>query len=69
MVDKVYYIENGTVREAEVVKLARDFVTLRYRYRNPNTSPRETVYHYGGLRLRSSKVFESREDAEKAAKN
>ncbi len=69
MVDKVYYIENGTVREAEVVKLARDFVTLRYRYRNPNTSPRETVYHYGGLRLRSSKVFESREDAEMAAKN
>ena len=69
MVDKVYYIENGTVREAEVMKLARDFVTLRYRYRNPNASPRKTVYHYGGLRLRCSKVFESREYAEKAAKN
>lgn len=37
--------------------------------RNPNASPRETVYHYGDLRLRISKVFESRDDAEKAAKN
>ena len=67
--DTVYYIENGTVRGAEVMKLTRDFVTLRYRYRDPNSGPRETVYHYGGLRLRTSKVFERREDAEKAAKS
>lgn len=66
--DIVYYIENGEVRNAEVVKATRDFVTLRYRYRDPNSSPRETVYHYGGLRLRTSKVFESKEEAEKSLK-
>ena len=66
--DTVYYIENGEVRDAEVIKTTRDFVTLRYRYRDPNSSPRETVYHYGGLRLRTSKVFGSREEAEKSLK-
>jgi len=66
--DTAYYIENGEVREAEVVKMTRDFVTLRYRYRDPNSSPRETVYHYGGLRLRTSKVFESKEEAENSLK-
>ena len=66
--DTVYYIENGEVRDAKVVKATRDFVTLRYRYRDPNSSPKETVYHYGGLRLRTGRVFETKEEAERSMK-
>ena len=29
--DKVYYIESKKVKEAEVIKITRDFVTLRYK--------------------------------------
>ena len=64
--DTVYYIENGTVRSAEVIKISRDFITIRYQYRDPNAGPRDIIYQYGGLRLRPSKVFESKEEAEKA---
>ena len=67
--DIVYYIENREIRSAEVVKASRDFVTLRYRYKDPNSDPRETIYHYGGLRLRISKLFETKEEAEKTLKN
>ena len=66
--DTVYFVENRSVREAEVFKLAGDFVTLRFQYRDPNSSPREDVYHNGGLRLRKSRIFESKEEAERSIK-
>ena len=66
--DTVYFVENRSVREAEVFKLAGDFVTLRFQYRDPNSGPREDVYHNGGLRLRKSRVFESKEEAERSIK-
>ena len=57
--DKVFYIENRTVKEAEVIKVTRDFVTLRYKsYVNYHESN-------GGLRLRASKVYKTKEEAEK----
>ena len=61
--DTVYYIENREIRSAEVVKASRDFVTLRYRYGDANFDPRKTFYHYGGFRLRTSKVYETKEEA------
>ena len=66
--DKVYYVENRQAVKAEIIKLTRDFVTLRFRYRDPNSSPGHDVYNYGGLRLRINKVFETKEEAEAAIK-
>ncbi|MBR0420817.1 MAG: hypothetical protein IJI66_16770 [Erysipelotrichaceae bacterium] len=64
--DKAYFVETGNVREAEVLKINGDFVTLRFRYPDPNSGPRHTVYQNGGLRLRKSRVFESKEEAQKS---
>jgi len=64
--DTVYFVENRSVREAEVIKITRDFITIRFQYRDPNSGPRDNVYQNGGLRLRKSRVFETKEDAEKA---
>lgn len=50
--DTVYFVENRSVRKAEVFKLTGDFVTLRFQYRDPNSGPGKDVYHDGGLRLR-----------------
>ena len=66
--DKVYYIENNKVVQAEVLKLGGGFVTLRFKYPDPNSGPRQIVYQNGGIRLRQSKVFESKEAAEAALK-
>lgn len=63
--DTVYFVENRSVRAAEVIKITRDFITLRFQYRDPNSGPRDDIYHNGGLRLRKSRVFESKDDAEK----
>lgn len=63
--DTVYFVENRSVREAEVIKITRDFITIRFQYRDPNSGPRDNVYQNGGLRLRKSRVFETKEEAEK----
>lgn len=63
--DKVFYIENRTVKEAEVIKAAGGFVTIRFKYPDPNSRPGHIIYKNGGMRLRESKVFETREEAEK----
>ena len=64
--DTVYYVENRQVVKAEIIKITRDFVTLRFRYRDPNSLPGHDVYNYGGLRLRITKVFKTKEEAEAA---
>ena len=66
--DTVYFVENRKVKEAEVIKITRDFVTIRFQYADPNSGPRNIVYQNGGLRLRRSRLFETREEAEKAIK-
>jgi len=66
--DTVYFVENRSVREAEVIKITRDFITLRFQYRDPNSGPRDDIYNNGGLRLRRSRVFESKEEAGKSIK-
>ena len=63
--DTVYFVENRSVREAEVIKVTRDFITIRFQYRDPNSGPRDDVCQNGGLRLRKSRVFETKEEAEK----
>ena len=61
--DIVYYIDTNKVKEAEVIKITRDFVTLRYKsYLNNGYETN------GGLRIRTSKVFTSKEKAEKHIK-
>lgn len=57
--DLVYYIDTNKVKEAEVIKITRDFVTLRYKsYVNYHESN-------GGLRLRVSKIYKTKEEAER----
>lgn len=60
-----YYIENREIRSAEVLKASKGFVTLRYRYKDHDSDPRKTVYHYTGLRLKTSKVFETEKETER----
>ena len=61
--DIVYYIDTNKVNEAEVIKITRDFVTLRYKsYLNNGYETN------GGLRIRRSKVFPTKEQAEKYIK-
>ena len=51
--DKAYIIEsNRTVREVRIVKIAAGFATVRF----PNTD--------GGIRVRESRLFPTREDGE-----
>ena len=57
--DIVYYIDTNKVKEAEVIKITRDFVTLRYK---SNLNNRYETN--GGLRIRTSKAFASKEEAE-----
>ncbi len=59
-------MENRSVREAEVIKITRDFITIRFQYRDPNSGPRDDVYQIGGLRLRKSRIFETKAEAEKS---
>lgn len=67
--DKVYYIESKKVKEAEVIKITRDFVTLRYKSYVPSGQFGGHMETNGGIRLRISKVFSKKEDAEKNINN
>ena len=63
--DKVYYIESKKVKEAEVIKLTRDFVTLRYKSYVPSGQYGGHMETNGGIRLRISKVYPTKQEAEK----
>lgn len=63
--DKVYYIESKKVKEAEVIKITRDFVTLRYKSYVPSGQYGGHMETNGGIRLRISKVYPTKQEAEK----
>lgn len=67
--DKVYYIESKKVKEAEVIKITRDFVTLRYKTYVPSDRYGGHSETNGGIRLRISKVYPTKQEAEKSNTN
>lgn len=60
--DTVYIVENNKVRSVEVVKITRDFITVKYDTYIPNGGFGHTKKP-GGIRLRISKVFNTKEEA------
>lgn len=56
--DKAYIIESNKIKEVEVIKITRDFITVRYKTYLPNKFGK-TFESTGGLRLRKSRVFET----------
>lgn len=65
--DKVYFIETGNViKEAEIVKIANGFATIRYNLTDPHylEGGKGHLVKTGGLRLRISRLFEDKEHAE-----
>ncbi len=65
--DKVYYIETGNViKEAEIVKIADGFATVRYDLTDPHylEGGKGHLVKTGGLRLRTSRLFEEKDQAE-----
>ena len=70
--DTAYIIEtNNQIREVEIIKIVGDFVTLRYGYVDPHyiEGGKHHVSAKGGMRLRKSRVFETKEAAEAYIKN
>lgn len=57
-----YIIENNKIKEVEVIKVTRDFVTVRYKTFLPDRFGR-TFESNGGIRLRKSRVFETENEA------
>ena len=62
--DKAYIIENNNIKEVEVIKITRDFVTVKYNTYLPDKYGR-TFASTGGLRLRKSRVFETEDEAKR----
>ena len=66
--DEVFYIEtNNSIRKATVVSISGDFVTLRYGTTDSHyiSGGKHHLESSGGIRLRKSKLFSSKEEAEK----
>jgi len=67
--DEVFFVEtNNTIRRATVISVSGDFVTLKYgtvdsHYINGGKHHLESS---GGIRLRKSKLFLSKEEAKKS---
>ena len=69
--DTVYYIEtNNKIKEATVVSVNGEFVTLRYETTDPHyiNGGKHHLEATGGIRLRKSKLFPSKEKAEEFIK-
>lgn len=62
--DKAYIIESNKIKEVEVIKITRDFITVRYKTYLPSKFG-NTFESTGGLRLRKSRVFEDELSAKK----
>lgn len=60
--DTAYIIENNKIKEVEVIKVTRDYVTVRYKTFLPDRYGR-TFESNGGIRLRKSRVFETEDQA------
>ena len=66
--DEVFYIEtNNSIRKATVVSISGDFVTLKYGTTDSHyiSGGKHHLDSAGGIRLRKSKLFSSKEEAEK----
>ena len=59
-----YIIENNKIKQVEIIKSTRDFITVRYKTYLPDNRG-YSVETNGGIRLRKNRVYESKEDAEK----
>ena len=66
--DIAYIIENKTIKEVEILKTTIDFVTVRYKTYLPGRFG-QTFQSNGGFRLRKSRVFLTKEEAEKNIKD
>ena len=61
--DTVYYIENWEVKEAQILNIGRDFVTLRYRSLCPELFCGQDLYLNRGIRMRISRIYSSQDQA------
>ncbi|MBR4461403.1 MAG: hypothetical protein IKS51_02330 [Erysipelotrichaceae bacterium] len=66
--DKVYYIENWEIKEAEILNFSNGFVTVRYHSLCPELLGGQSLYLNRGIRLRFSKVYSTRIQAESELK-
>ena len=69
--DTVYYIEtNNKIKEATVVSVNSEFVTLKYETTDPHyiNGGKHHLEATGGIRLRKSRLFPSKEKAEEFIK-
>ena len=65
--DKAYFIETGNViREAEIVKITNGYATIRYELIDPHylEGGKGHLVRTGGLRLKTSRLFEDKDHAE-----
>ncbi len=61
--DAVYIVETSSVKQVDVLKVSGDFVTVKYK----TYLPADNFGHIektGGIRIRRTRVFESKEAAE-----
>ena len=66
--DEVFFVEtNNTIRRATVISVSGDFVTLKYGTTDSHyiSGGKHHLESAGGIRLRKSKLFSSKEEAEK----
>ena len=69
--DAVYYIEtNNKIKEATIVSVNGEFITLRYGTTDPHyiNGGKHHLEATGGIRLRKSRLFPSKEKAEEFIK-
>lgn len=62
--DKVYYIENWEIKEAELLRCGGGYVTLRYQRLMPELMGGQSIYMNKGIRLRPSRIFSNEKDAQ-----
>ncbi len=62
--DTIYYIDNWEIKEAQVLSFNSGFVTVRYTVLCPELLGGHNMYLNRGIRLRFSKVFSSKDQAQ-----
>ena len=69
--DIVYYIEtNNQIKEAQIIAISGEFCTIKYGKVDPHyiNGGKKHLEATGGIRLRKSKLFPSKEKAEEFIK-
>jgi hypothetical protein len=62
--DTVYYIDNWEIREAEILGFGSGFITVRYPSLCPELLGGQSIYANRGFRLRTSKVYSDKGQAQ-----